>query len=82
MVVANEVLFTKKYVFFGYFDHVYIFFDSKINNDRGNLSDISAKTGITCSIASEGSFIVCFFIFGYFDPLHIFFDDKNKQSSG
>ena len=32
------------YFFFGYFDPIYIFFIIKINNFRGVLNDISAKT--------------------------------------
>ena len=31
-------------LFFGYFDPVKIFFENKINDFRGDLSDISAKT--------------------------------------
>ena len=56
MLLVSVLLFSKlNKIFFGFFDPGNIFLDKKINNFRGELTDISAKKEVLVGVRMEAS---------------------------
>ena len=57
MVRGSDFVFKINITFLGYFDPVHIFLAVKVNNFRGDLNDVLAKTNVRPCIVRGSDFV-------------------------